>query len=124
MIFSWHHEDTMLGTFDKSAEAVERARALQARPPAPDGVEMVPVLGFQYLGWRLAGDWMDWGMARPPRFQYSGAVYHVMGRGNGRGQIFITKEDHESFLQGKSKPRRTSSAMIFNPSRTIFPSMA
>lgn len=37
-------------------------------------------------------------MARPPRFQYPGAVYHVMARGDGGKRIFIGKEDHESFL--------------------------
>lgn len=37
-------------------------------------------------------------MARPPRFQYAGAVYHVMARGDGGKRIFIGKEDHESFL--------------------------
>ena len=37
-------------------------------------------------------------MARQPRFQYAGALYHVMARGDGGKQIFIRKEDHESFL--------------------------
>jgi putative transposase len=37
-------------------------------------------------------------MARPPRFQYPGAVYHVMARGDGGKGIFVRKEDHESFL--------------------------
>jgi putative transposase len=37
-------------------------------------------------------------MARQPRFQYAGAVYHVMARGDGGKQLFIQKEDHESFL--------------------------
>ena len=37
-------------------------------------------------------------MARPPRFQYAGAVYHVMARGDGGKSIFLEKEDHESFL--------------------------
>lgn len=37
-------------------------------------------------------------MARQLRFQYAGAVYHVMARGDGGKQIFIQKEDHESFL--------------------------
>jgi putative transposase len=38
------------------------------------------------------------GMARPPRFEYPGAVYHVMARGDGGKRIFIGREDHESFL--------------------------
>jgi REP element-mobilizing transposase RayT len=36
-------------------------------------------------------------MARQLRFQYSGAVYHVMARGDGGKQLFLGKEDHESF---------------------------
>ena len=48
MTFSWHREDTMLGISGKSAEAVGRAKALQARPPASDGVEMVSVPGFKF----------------------------------------------------------------------------
>ena len=43
MTSSWQREDTMLGIFQSSAEAVRRARAFQARPPASDGVEMAPV---------------------------------------------------------------------------------
>jgi putative transposase len=37
-------------------------------------------------------------MARPLRFQYPGAVYHVMARGDGGKRIFIEKEDHKAFL--------------------------
>jgi REP element-mobilizing transposase RayT len=37
-------------------------------------------------------------MARQLRFQYPGAVYHVMARGDGGKQLFLGKEDHESFL--------------------------
>lgn len=37
-------------------------------------------------------------MARQPRFEYPGAVYHVMARGDGGKRIFVGKDDHESFL--------------------------
>jgi len=37
-------------------------------------------------------------MARQLRFQYPGAVYHVMARGDGGKPLFIGKEDHESFV--------------------------
>ena len=37
-------------------------------------------------------------MARPLRFQYPGAVYHVMARGDGGKRIFETAEDHLAFL--------------------------
>ena len=37
-------------------------------------------------------------MARQPRFQYAGAVYHVMARGDGGKMVFNGREDHESFL--------------------------
>ena len=39
-------------------------------------------------------------MARPLRFVYPGACYHLMARGDGGKMIFIEKEDHLSFLQG------------------------
>jgi len=37
-------------------------------------------------------------MARPLRFEYPGAIYHVMARGDGGKQIFLGREDCESFL--------------------------
>lgn len=37
-------------------------------------------------------------MARPLRFEYPGAVYHIMARGDGGKCIFPGKEDHLSFL--------------------------
>jgi putative transposase len=37
-------------------------------------------------------------MARPLRFQYPGAVYHVMARGDGGKRIFETDEDHTVFI--------------------------
>lgn len=37
-------------------------------------------------------------MARQPRFEYPGAVYHVMARGDGGKPLFLQEEDHESFL--------------------------
>jgi len=37
-------------------------------------------------------------MARPLRFEYAGAVYHVMARGDGGKAIFIAKDDHLLFL--------------------------
>jgi hypothetical protein len=33
-------------------------------------------------------------MARRLRFQYPGAVYHVMARGDGGKQLILGKEDH------------------------------
>lgn len=37
-------------------------------------------------------------MARPLRFQYPGAVYHLMARGDGGKRIFLDQGDHYSFL--------------------------
>jgi REP-associated tyrosine transposase len=37
-------------------------------------------------------------MARQWRIEYSGALYHVLSRGNGRQDIFITDEDRHLFL--------------------------
>ena len=37
-------------------------------------------------------------MARPRRFQYPGALYHVMARGDGGKTVFETNDDHLVFL--------------------------
>jgi len=37
-------------------------------------------------------------MARQPRFQYPGAVYHVMARGNGDDVVFVTDDDRKAFF--------------------------
>jgi hypothetical protein len=37
-------------------------------------------------------------MARQPRFEYPGAVYHVMARGNGGDAVFVNDDDRKSFL--------------------------
>ena len=39
-------------------------------------------------------------MARPLRIEYSGAVYHVMSRGNGRQNIFRDQRDYGRLLEG------------------------
>ena len=37
-------------------------------------------------------------MTRQLRFEYPGAVYHVMARGNGGDDVFVTNDDRKSFL--------------------------
>ena len=37
-------------------------------------------------------------MARPIRFQYPGAIYHVMARGDGGRKVFETDDDRKSFV--------------------------
>ena len=37
-------------------------------------------------------------MARQPRFQYPGALYHVMARGNGGDAVVVTDDDRKVFL--------------------------
>ncbi len=37
-------------------------------------------------------------MARKVRIQFSGAIYHVMNRGNHRERIFVTDADRQLFL--------------------------
>ncbi|MGD9418485.1 MAG: transposase [Verrucomicrobiota bacterium JB025] len=37
-------------------------------------------------------------MAGQPRFEYPGAIYHVMARGNGGDAVFVTDDDRKSFL--------------------------
>jgi putative transposase len=38
-------------------------------------------------------------MARQPRIEYAGAVYHVMARGNAGRRIFLSRKDYSSFLE-------------------------
>jgi REP element-mobilizing transposase RayT len=38
-------------------------------------------------------------MARPLRIEYEGAVYHITGRGNERGEIYFIPSDYEKFLE-------------------------
>jgi putative transposase len=37
-------------------------------------------------------------MARKPRIEYEGAIYHVMSRGNGRSAVFRNDKDRASFV--------------------------
>ena len=37
-------------------------------------------------------------MARKPRIEYAGAVYHVLNRGNYRGDLFETAGAAEAFV--------------------------
>lgn len=37
-------------------------------------------------------------MARKPRIEFPGALYHVIARGNHRSQIFLTPNDYEKYL--------------------------
>ena len=37
-------------------------------------------------------------MARQPRFQYPNAIYHIIARGNGGEDVFVTDDDRKSFL--------------------------
>ena len=42
-------------------------------------------------------------MARPLRFVYPGAIYHVMARGDGGKMIFTTENDYSLFLDWLGK---------------------
>jgi hypothetical protein len=79
MASSWRREDTMLGIFQSSAEAVRRARAFQARPPASDGVEMVPVphVNIFFSSERI------FLIETQLRLEYAVAIYHVIRQGDG-----------------------------------------
>ncbi len=37
-------------------------------------------------------------MSRPLRIEYSGALYHVTSRGNGRADIYLKDDDRRVFL--------------------------
>ncbi|MFQ3192391.1 MAG: putative transposase, partial [Paraglaciecola sp.] len=38
-------------------------------------------------------------MSRPLRLEFSGALYHITSRGNGRNLIYFQDDDFELFLQ-------------------------
>ena len=38
-------------------------------------------------------------MARPPRLEFDGAIYHITSRGNALGRIFFADRDRERFLE-------------------------
>jgi len=42
-------------------------------------------------------------MPRGPRIAYPGAVYHVVDRGNDRGDVFFDDEDRRFYLELLSK---------------------
>ena len=42
---------------------------------------------------------MNWPMARPLRFEYKGALYHVHARGNERRKIFFSDTDYQKFKE-------------------------
>jgi len=44
-------------------------------------------------------------MARPLRIEYEGAFYHVTARGNERKKIFLSRRDHQKFLEYLAEAR-------------------
>jgi len=52
-------------------------------------------------------------MARPWRIQYEGAIYHVMSRGVGRGNIFLANDDYSRFLEYVERAREKFNLDIF-----------
>jgi len=45
-------------------------------------------------------------MARPPRIEIPGAIYHVMARGNERKPVFRDDRDREEYLVRLARYRR------------------
>lgn len=52
-------------------------------------------------------------MARPWRIQYEGAIYHVMSRGVGGGNIYLTNDDYSRFLDYVASAREKFNLDIF-----------
>jgi len=50
-------------------------------------------------------------MARPLRFEYPGAIYHVMARGDGGKFLFLEREDYLLFLKWLSLIEKPSSLL-------------
>ena len=82
-----------------AVEAVWRARALSGSPACFERPEngTSPRIGNIFL--LLSGAIRSLNsMARPLRFVYPGAIYHVMARGDGGKMIFTTENDCSLFL--------------------------
>ena len=54
--------------------------------------------GSNYSLDRILGDWYVLRMPRKLRVEYPGAIYHVMSRANGKGNIFETEVDRQDFI--------------------------
>ena len=53
-------------------------------------------------------------MAQPWRIlQYEGAIYHVLSRGVGRGNIYLTNDDYSIFLDNVASSREKFNLDIF-----------
>ena len=53
------------------------------------------------------------GMARRPRLQFPGAVYHVMSRGNRKSDIFNTDDDRRCFMNTLSESALTYHVRVY-----------
>ena len=52
-------------------------------------------------------------MARPWRIQYEGAIYHIMSRGVGRGEIFLTDGYYPKFPEYVERAKEKYDLDIF-----------
>ena len=52
-------------------------------------------------------------MARPPRIDFSNAVYHVTSRGNGRAVIFWSEDDRQRFLAQLADSLHTAGVRLY-----------
>ncbi len=52
-------------------------------------------------------------MARPPRIDFSNAVYHVTSRGNGRAVIFWSDDDRQRFLAQLADSLHTAGVRLY-----------
>jgi REP element-mobilizing transposase RayT len=52
-----------------------------------------------FVGFQNRAALGDIEMARPPRIEYEGALYHVTSRGNDRQAVFFTERDCAKFLE-------------------------
>ena len=53
-------------------------------------------------------------MARPLRIEFSGALYHVTSRGDGREDIYLDEEDRELYLTARGKGSGHSVPHVFH----------
>ncbi len=52
-------------------------------------------------------------MPRPPRLQFSGAIYHIVTRGDGRRAVFHDDGHYERFTRGLADEVKRSGWVVF-----------
>jgi len=52
-------------------------------------------------------------MARPPRIHVSGALFHIIARGNGGQKTFLDEQDYQTFVDGLDELKRKTLFLVY-----------